>query len=94
MDGTYEVEFVDECVTIDVRADQSILDAGELMGLSLPYRCRMGVCGVCCARREGGGAVDQSEGMFLSPEEREAGYVLTCIGKPRSDLRLSTDSSP
>jgi ferredoxin len=94
MAETYGVEFVNEGVTLDVAADESILDAGELMGLSLPYRCRMGVCGVCCARREGDGEVDQTEGMFLSPEEQRAGYVLTCVGKPRSDLRLLTDSSP
>lgn len=91
---TYEVEFVDEGVTLEVPETKSILDAAEEMGLSPPYRCRRGICGVCCAKREEGGEVDQSEGMFLSESEKEEGYCLTCIGKPKSDLRIETNSSP
>lgn len=94
MTDVHEVEFVDEGVTVEVPENRSILDVGEERGLSLPYRCRMGICGVCCAKREGDGAVEQAEGMFLAPSEQEAGFVLTCIGKPRSDLRLRTNTSP
>lgn len=67
MAETYEVEFVDEGVTLDLAADESIPDAGELTGLSLPCRCPIGVCGVCCARREGDGEVDRAEGMSSRP---------------------------
>jgi ferredoxin len=91
---TYTVEFVDEGVTLEVPETKSILDVGEEMGLQLPYRCRRGICGVCCAEREDDGEVDQSEGMFLSQSEQEEGYVLTCIGKPTSDLKIKTNSSP
>ncbi|WP_435064400.1 2Fe-2S iron-sulfur cluster-binding protein [Halobaculum sp. EA56] len=91
---TYEVEFVDEGVTIEVPEDKSILDVAEEMGLQLPYRCRRGICGVCCAERQECGEVDQSEGMFLSQSEQEEGYVLTCVAKPRSDLRIETNSGP
>lgn len=91
---TYTVELPREGRTIDIPADTSILEAAEAHGLSLPYQCRMGVCGVCCGMRSAGGEVEQAEGMFLSESEKEAGYVLTCIGKPRSDLRLLTDESP
>lgn len=91
---TYEVEFVNEGITLEVPENKSILDVGEEMGLSLPYRCRRGICGVCCASREEDGDVEQSEGMFLSESEKDDGYVLTCIGKPLSDLRIETNSSP
>jgi ferredoxin len=91
---TYEVEFVEEGVTIEVPENKPILDVAEEMGLQLPYRCRRGICGVCSARREEDGDVDQSEGMFLSGSEKEEGYVLTCIAKPRSDLRIETNSGP
>lgn len=94
MPETYAVELVEEGRTIEVPRDTAILEAAEARGLSLPYQCRMGVCGVCCGRRLDGGEVDQGEGMFLSAAERDAGYVLTCIGKPRSDLRLLTGDSP
>lgn len=91
---TYEVELVEEGRTITVPRDQSILETAEEKGLELPYQCRMGVCGVCCGRRLDDGEVEQSEGMFLTPAEMEEGYVLTCIGKPRSDLTLKSGESP
>lgn len=94
MADTYTVEFVEEGRTVEVAEDQCILEAAEANGLSPPYQCRMGICGVCCARRLDGGEVDQVEGMFLSDGEQAEGYVLTCVGKPRSDLRIVTDESP
>ncbi|PSQ03619.1 (2Fe-2S)-binding protein [Halobacteriales archaeon QS_6_71_20] len=94
MGETYEVEFVEEDVTVQVPEHKSILDVAEEMGLQLPYRCRRGICGVCCAKREEGGEVDQTEGMFLAPSEQEDGYVLTCIGKPMSDLKIESNSNP
>ncbi|WP_281195656.1 2Fe-2S iron-sulfur cluster-binding protein [Halorubrum sp. F4] len=91
---TYTVELADRGKTIEVPADKSILEAAEEVGIDLPYQCRMGVCGVCSAKCEGDGEVDQTEGMFLSDGEKEEGYVLTCIGRPLSDLKLQTDESP
>jgi hypothetical protein len=34
--------------------------------------------------------VDQSDSNAYFPVDREAGFVLLCTGKPRSDLRIST----
>lgn len=94
MSETYEVEFVDEGRTIEVPADRPILEVAEEAGMDLPYQCRMGVCGVCSALRVEQGEVDQTEGMFLSDSETEEGYALTCIAKPRSDLKLRSNSGP
>lgn len=91
---TYTVELVDRNETLEVPANKSILEAAEEVGIDLPYQCRMGVCGVCCAMRETDCEVDQTEGMFLSESEKEEGYVLTCIGKPLSDMKIRTDESP
>ena len=91
---TYEVELVEEGRTIRVPADTSILEAAEEQGLDLPYQCRMGVCGVCCGRQLDDAEVEQNEGMFLTEAEKAEGYVLTCIGRPRSDLTLRTGDSP
>lgn len=94
MGDTHEVEFTEEERTIEIGEDESILDAAERAGMDLPYQCRMGVCGVCCAELANGGEVDQVEGMFLSESEKEEGYVLTCIGRPLSNLKLASNSSP
>ncbi|WP_122088660.1 2Fe-2S iron-sulfur cluster-binding protein [Halalkalicoccus subterraneus] len=90
---TYTIEFVDEGVTLEVDENESILEAAEEAGLDLPYQCRMGVCGVCSGMCEKG-ETDQMEGMFLSESEKEDGYVLTCIAKPRSDMQIRTNESP
>ena len=94
MTETYEVEFVDEGITLQIPATKPILEAAEENGMDLPYQCRMGVCGVCSAMRVEDGEVDQTEGMFLSDGERDEGYVLTCIAKPRSDLKIRSNSAP
>ena len=94
MAESYEVEFVDLGRTIEVPADQPILEAAEERGLDLPYQCRMGVCGVCSALRVEEGEVDQIEGMFLSEGEKGEGYVLTCIARPRSDLKVRSNTGP
>ena len=91
---TFTVEFVDLGRTIEVPADTPILEAAEERGLDLPYQCRMGVCGVCSALRVEAGEVDQVEGMFLSSGEKDEGYVLTCVARPRSDLRIRSNTGP
>jgi ferredoxin len=91
---SYEVELAEEGRTIEVPRDTAILEAAEEQGLDLPYQCRMGVCGVCCGRRLDDADVEQSEGMFLTEGEKDEGYVLTCIARPRADLRLRTGESP
>jgi ferredoxin len=93
MVNTYDVEFVDEDLTVEVAENQPILEAAEQAGLDLPYQCRMGVCGVC-AGMVLEGEIDQTEAMFLSESEREEGYILTCIAEPRSDLKIKTQESP
>lgn len=94
MTETYEVEFVDEGRTIEVPAGKPILEAAEEVGMDLPYQCRMGVCGVCSARRLDDGDVEQTEGMFLSGSEKSEGYVLTCVARALSDLELESGSGP
>jgi len=94
MTRTYSVEFVDIERSIEVRETQTILEAADEAGLELPYQCRMGVCGVCSALLLEEGEVQQTEAMFLSGSEQDEGYILTCVAKPRSDLKLRSNAGP
>jgi ferredoxin len=78
-----------EC-SIRVPADEHIWDAAFSAGLSLPALCHQGYCLTCTGRLEGEGEVDQSDSRAYFPEDSEAGFVLLCTGKPRSNLRIRT----
>lgn len=92
MGKRHRVHFIHEDVTVEVEEDEYILAQAEQVGLDLPYSCRMGTCSVCAARVEG--EVDQSEGMILSEQEKEEGYCLLCIAKPRDDVDVDTEDVP
>jgi ferredoxin len=89
MPKTYTVEIFHQGETrvIQVPEDQHILKTAEDLGLDLPNSCNAGVCTTCAAKILSG-EVDQSEGMGLSPELQQQGYVLLCISYPRSDLKI------
>jgi ferredoxin len=85
--------------TIRVRPDEYIWDAANAAGISLPAMCHQGRCLTCAARMDapqpaaqprGSGDFDQSDADAYLPADREAGFVLLCTAKPKSDLRLLT----
>ena len=92
MSNIYRVEIFHkgETYTIDVPEDQKILKVADDENLNLPSSCHAGVCTTCAAKIISG-EVDQSEGMGLSPELQQEGYVLLCVAHPRSDLKIETE---
>lgn len=69
-----------------------LLDEALERGYELPFGCRMGSCGMCCARLFEG-EVDQSGQFFLTEAQQRDGYVLLCQARAKSDvvLRICTD---
>lgn len=79
-DGSEEV--------FDIKKNDLLLKAAIAQGIDYPHNCRVGVCGSCKTRLVSG-RVSPMVDLALSPlknEEIEAGYVLACQAKVRSDL--------
>ncbi len=87
---TVEIQHQGNTHTIEVPADKTILRAADAAGLNLPSSCNSGVCTTCAAQLLEG-TVDQSDGMGVSPELQQQGYVLLCIAHPLSDLKIETE---
>lgn len=64
-----------------------LLNAGHASGIDLPFGCRTGSCGQCCARITSG-VVEQNAQVVLTDEQIAQGYRLLCRSSPRSDVSL------
>lgn len=91
MTTTYKVEIshLGTIQTIEVREDQTILQAAYDAGIDLPSSCNAGVCTTCAAQLSQG-SVEQGDGMGLSPDLQKEGYALLCVAYPRSDIKLES----
>ncbi len=69
---------------VEAHPDDTVLEAGELAGLDLPYSCRGGICSTCRAKVLDG-AVEMDRNYALQPWETDAGFVLTCQSHPTTD---------
>ena len=94
----FEVEYVKEGETVEVKENETLLEAGEEENWDLPYACREGQCISCAGHiTDGGNAeeyVEHHENQMLGEPELDDGYTLTCVAYPTDDLTLETGESP
>ncbi len=67
-----------------VSGKKSILETGLDLGIDLPYSCQSGLCTACRGKVQSG-KVHMTEADGLTQEEIDEGYVLCCVGHPKSD---------
>jgi len=69
----------------------SLLDAASSAGIALPYSCRTGRCSTCKALVQRGQTHPLTDETGLSPEEIEAGWILTCVRSAETDVELDIE---
>jgi len=77
---------------IHVEPGQTILEAALGAGIDMPFSCAMGGCGACRVRRADG-EVQMEEPNCLTRAEREQGYVLTCVGRPMTQIKIEVEGA-
>ncbi|MBS3760901.1 2Fe-2S iron-sulfur cluster-binding protein [Halodesulfurarchaeum sp.] len=89
---TYAVDWTVQGATTDVASNEALLDAALDEDLDVPWECGHGVCGQCSSEVPGPGTeyVEHDGNQYLSDEQVEAGYVLTCVGYPKQDFEITT----
>lgn len=83
---TFQLRLLHSNATIQVGADETLLDACESAGVELPFACRAGVCGTCRSRVIDGTVRCDSD--LLDDREREEGYTLPCVAWAESDCAM------
>jgi ferredoxin-NADP reductase len=73
--------------TIQVRADETILQASLRQGVVIPCGCGQGLCGTCRVTKVSGN-IDMSHQGGLAPEEEQQGYILACSTRLRSNAEI------
>ncbi|AFZ59662.1 2Fe-2S iron-sulfur cluster binding domain-containing protein [Anabaena cylindrica FACHB-243] len=87
---TVEINHQGKIHALQVPENETILSVAQDAGLDLPTSCGAGVC-TTCAGQITEGKVDQADGMGVSLELQKQGYVLLCVAKPLSDLKIDTE---
>ena len=73
--------------SIEVRPQETVLDAAFRSGYSLAHGCREGQCSACkCFLLQGTADLERYSNYALSDTERANGYTLMCRARPESDL--------
>ena len=79
---SFLVSIADNDIAFDCAEQETVLDAAERAGYSIPYSCRKGVCLTCAGALVSGQAILRGRGSCVGP----ANDVLLCQARPQSDL--------
>ncbi|MES2489902.1 MAG: 2Fe-2S iron-sulfur cluster-binding protein [Pseudomonadota bacterium] len=91
---THQVYLVDRPVSFSVDEGETLLAAGLRQHLALPFGCQSGGCGSCRVRLTAGEVEYPFAPAALSQGEIDAGYILMCLARAKSDLTIDLHQPP
>jgi CDP-4-dehydro-6-deoxyglucose reductase len=81
----YQISVAQSDIAFRCEAGETVLDAAERAGYSVPYSCRKGVCSTCEGGVAAGAGRSTVQGDVAGPAER----VLLCCLRPSSDMTIA-----
>ncbi|MDF0530413.1 ferredoxin reductase [Tsukamurella sp. 8F] len=79
-----EVAFVKSNKTTQIDGATTLLEAGEELGVQMPFGCRMGICQTCVVQLAGGYVRDLRTGE----ERREGDRIQTCVSSVSGECSI------
>lgn len=86
---TRQVYLADRPQSFSVDEGETLLAAGLRHGLALPFGCQSGGCGSCRVPLIKGEIDYPFAPPALSDAERDAGYILMCLARAKTDLTIA-----
>lgn len=83
----FAVSFTQSKKNAAITPDQTVLDAADAVDVPIDRSCLAGTCGACIVKLASG-EVNMEVEDALEPEEKEAGYILACQAKPKTDISV------
>lgn len=79
----FQVNVANTDITVQVRSDQSLLDALITAGVEMIYDCQRGECGLCAVKilDLGEAAVDHRDVFFSEEEKHENQHMCSCVSR-------------
>ena len=78
----FRVEIPSKRAVVDVRSDQSLLQALQDAGIDMVYDCQRGECGLCAVTvLEADGAIDHRDVFFSEHEKQENHRMCACVSR-------------
>ena len=78
----FRIEIPSKGAIVDVRSDQSMLDALKDAGIDMIYDCQRGECGLCAVTvLEADGEIDHRDVFFSEEEKKENHRMCACVSR-------------
>ncbi len=71
--------------------NETLVEAARKSGITLEHSCLSGRCSSCKVMVDSGLSEPTTAEISLSEKEKEAGYILSCIRKPKSDMSIQAE---
>ncbi|MFD2236926.1 hybrid-cluster NAD(P)-dependent oxidoreductase [Aureimonas populi] len=84
---TWRIEFAKTKRVVECPETMTILEAARRAGMRLPSSCSKGLCGTCKSRKLSGEVEMRHQGG-IRQREVDAGMMLICCSRPRSDVTV------
>ena len=84
------IAITDDGHQVDVAETDTLLDALEMGGVNWSSSCRNGSCRTCIGQLLEGTVRYEIEWPGLTAEEKAEGYVLPCVARPCSSVKLKS----